>query len=78
MREKKAGSMRNDLHIIAIDIFNMCFANNIELDIQWIPTMNWSKAEFISRIIDTDSFFGYLDSIWGLHKVDCFANYHNF
>lgn len=75
------GSRRNDLQVKGTKLFNMCVANNIELDIQWIPRMNWRKADFISRIIDTGSFISYLDdldSIWVLHTVDCFRNYHNF
>ena len=46
--------MRHDLHIIAINIFNLCAANNIELEILWIPRNELEKADFFSRIIDID------------------------
>ena len=48
------GSIRHDLHIIALNIFNLRAANNIDVDIQWIPRNKLEKADFISRIIDID------------------------
>ena len=72
--------MRHDLHIIAINIFNRCAANNIGLEVQWIRRNELERADFISRIIDIDdwqishSLFCYFDNIWDLHTVDCFAN----
>ena len=76
----QVGSMRHDLHIIAINIFNLCAANNIKLEIQWIPRNELEKADFFSRIIDIDDWqishglFRFLDNSWGLHTVDCFPN----
>ena len=32
----------------------MCAANNTELEVQWIPRNELERADFISRIIDTD------------------------
>lgn len=77
------GSIRHDLHIIALNIFNLRAANNIDVDIQWIPRNKLEKADFISRIIDIDDWqishglFCFLDNSWGLHTVDCFSNYYN-
>ena len=74
------GSIRHDLHIIALNIFNLRAANNIDVDIQWIPRNKLEKADFISRIIDIDDWqishglFCFLDNSWGLHTVDCFSN----
>ena len=80
----QVGSMRKDLHVIALKIFQFCVDNGIELEMQWIPQTKLDMADFISRIIDVDdwqitvtSFFEFLDYIWGPHTVDCFANFCN-
>ena len=67
--------MRRDLHIIALYIFNLCAANNMDLKIQWIPRSELEKADFISKIIDIDDWqishglFRFLDNSWG-YTVD--------
>ena len=77
------GSMRSDLHIIALKIFQICADNAIHLEIQWIPRTEIEKADFISRIIDIDDWqitrdcFEAIERLWGIHTVDCFANYYN-
>jgi hypothetical protein len=77
------GSMRFDLHIIALKIFQICADNAIHLEIQWIPRTEIEKADFISRIIDIDDWqitrdcFEAIERLWGIHTVDCFANYYN-
>ena len=48
------GSMRADLHVIALRIFQLCANNDIHLDIQWIPRTEVDRADFISRLIDID------------------------
>lgn len=69
------GSIGHDLHIITLNIFNLCAANNIDLEIQWIPKNELEKADFI-RIIDIDDWqishgsVRFLDNSWGLHTVD--------
>ena len=50
----QVGSMRKDLHVIALKIFQFCVDNGIELEIQWIPRTKLDRADFISRIIDVD------------------------
>ena len=45
--------MRSDLHTIAVEIFRFC-ANDIELELQWIPRTEIERADYISRIIDID------------------------
>ena len=77
--------MRNDLHAIALEIFQFCANNGIELDVQWIPPTEIERADYISRIIDIDdwqisadcfmSFRGKLGGV--VHSMDCFANYYN-
>ena len=75
--------MHKDLHEIAIRIYQLCIDNHIELAIQWIPRTELQRADAISRIIDIDDWqitpelVLYLDSIWGKHTIDCFANFYN-
>ena len=79
----EVGSMKVDLHSLAIDIFNICINNNVRLEVEWIPrTMN-DKADFVSRLIDlddwmiSDKFFSIINDTWGPFSVDCFASYYN-
>jgi len=75
--------MKPVLHTIAIQIFDFCSKNNIELSIEWIPRTLNQKADAISKFVDIDDwqltveFFRVLDVLWGPHTVDCFANYYN-
>jgi hypothetical protein len=75
------GSMKLDLHSLALRIFNLCLANRINLEIQWIPRTENEKADYISRLIDTDDWqiteelFAVIDSLWGPHSVDAMATY---
>ena len=79
----QVGSMKKDLHVLAIRIFQFCADHDIHLEIQWIPRTELQRADYISRIIDVDdwqispSCFESLESSWGPHTVDCFANYYN-
>ena len=50
----EVGSMRTDLHTLALRIFEICIKHKILLDIQWVPRSEVERADFISRIIDTD------------------------
>ena len=75
--------MRTDLHTLALRIFEICIKHKILLDIQWVPRSEVERADFISRIIDTDdwqisnSCFALLENLWGPHTIDCFANHYN-
>ena len=77
------GSMKPDLHKLAIKIFGACLRSKIKLEIQWIPRPENEKADFISRLIDvddwqlTESFFPTLEGAWGPHSVDCMATFYN-
>ena len=79
----QVGSMRSELHTIAVEIFQFCANNDIELELQWIPRTKIERADYISRIIDIDDWqisadcFKSLEECWGVHSVDCFANYYN-
>ena len=80
----EVGSMRYDLQCFALRIFQICLAYKISLDIQWVPRNEVAKVDFISRFIDIDdwqisrSLFLQLETLWGPHTVDCFANHYNF
>ena len=79
----EVGSMKLDLHRLAIKIFQSCAKHQIQLDVQWIPRTDNEKADYISRLIDIDDwqitqeFFQLIDNQWGPHTVDCFANFYN-
>ena len=79
----QVGSMRSDLHAIALEIFRFCANNGIELEVAWIPCTKIERADYISRIVDIDDWqisadcFMTLEESWGIHSVDCFANYYN-
>ena len=80
------GSMKKSCHQFAIEIFNFCHLNSINLTLQWVPREENKKADEISRlpeILDTDDwgitceFFTVLNKRWGPFTVDCFANSYN-
>lgn len=77
------GSMKLDLHSLAIRIFQYCALKNIKLEIEWIPRSDNEQADAISRIIDLDDwqiseeFFELIQNKWGPHTIDCFATYYN-
>ena len=50
----QVGSMRSDLHLIAVEIFYFCVDYNIALEVKWIPRSEIDRADYISRIIDVD------------------------
>ena len=79
----EAGSGKQHLQSIALNIFEMCFKHGIRLDIDWIPRSLNDKADYISRIQDFDDWkvnpqlFAGIDSFWGPHTVDCFTHIEN-
>jgi hypothetical protein len=46
--------MKLELQKIAISIFELCIAQTISIDIQWILCEANVRADFISRLIDPD------------------------
>ena len=82
----EVGSMKEDLHSFALEIFHICLSHGISLELEWIPRELNEAADLSSRkaaIVDTDdwmltqNFFDLLDRRFGPFSVDCFANYHN-
>ena len=83
VRIVEAGSRKQHLHCIALQIFETCFRNCIRLDMEWIPRTLNEKADYISRVQDFDDWrvdpqlFATIDSLWGPHSVDVFAHVDN-
>ena len=50
----EAGSMKLDLHRLAVKFFQFCAEHNIRLEVQWIPRTENEKADYISHLIDYD------------------------
>ena len=82
----EVGSMKPELHALAMEIFFTCLHNGISLATQWIPRNLNEAADSASReaeMLDTDdwqltqSFFSILNKRWGPFSVDCFANDYN-
>ena len=77
------GSMKFDLHLMSIRIFNFCVERKMCLDIQWIPRTKNQRSDYISRLIDPDDWqitterLQILETLWGPHSIDGFANYYN-
>ena len=78
--------MKEDLHHLAISIFELCFKNRIVLEVEWISRNDNEAADLASRIanvVDVDdwqlssSFFSILNNSWGPFSIDAFANSHN-
>ena len=79
----KKGSMKYELQELALYVANLCDSIPMELDVQWIPRSQNSEADLLSRQVDFDDwgvspeFFKYVDSIWGPHTIDRFADEYN-
>jgi len=50
----EVGSMKLDLHRLAIKIFQFRAKHSIRLEVQWIPRTENEKADYISRLVDFD------------------------
>ena len=74
---------RNHLQTLALDIYNICFINNIILYPAWIPRELNKIADKFSKEIDTDNWsidnetFCYIESIYGIFTVDRFSDDKN-
>ena len=77
------GSMKKDLNGMALDIGSVCASYCISLEPHWIKRENNVLADDLSRIVDyddygvSDDFFHYIDTLYGPHSVDRFANEQN-
>ncbi len=79
----EVGSMKLELHKLAMSIFNMCLSSKIVLEVEWIPRTINEQADYISRLVDTDDWiishqlFKVISESWGPFTVDCFATFYN-
>ena len=79
----RVGSRVSELQEEALRIFKTMLYNNICIEPEWIPREQNVIADSLSRIIDYDdwsinpSTFMWLDSFWGPHTIDRFADSHN-
>ena len=79
----QVGSKKPHLQKIALKVLSLAIQFQIRLEPEWVPRELNEKADFLSRIIDYDdwflnpSVFAWLDSMWGPHTVDRFADWNN-
>ena len=77
------GSRKPQLQVEALAIFSVSAANNIRIDLDWIPRAENDLADYLSRITDYDDWsldhatFISIDLAWGPHTVDRFASHYN-
>ncbi|XP_069134633.1 uncharacterized protein [Argopecten irradians] len=77
------GSMKSDLQSIALSINEACCANNIKLEMAWVPRSDNERTDYLSRIDDPDDWaispkiFLQLSNLWGSFEVDWFASFYN-
>jgi len=78
-----AGSTKEYLQKLAIDIYNINVRNNIRLYPQWIPREKNQIADSISKSFDTDNWsidnetFNYIQNTYGVFTIDRFADNKN-
>ena len=77
------GSMKLELHNLALEIYSFCNENNIQIQIDWVPRGENKTSDAISRYIDYDDWeinsclFTDLQNRFGTFTVDLFADYSN-
>ena len=78
-----SGSVKEHLHVLALDIFHTAKDNNSDMEVEWIPRTQNERADYLSKIVDYDDwtvkncYFHAVTSVWGPCSVDCFASYKN-
>lgn len=77
------GSVKDNLQVIALDIHSLCVKHSISLNIQWVKRDLNKLADEYSKMVDvddysvSDEFFELLNSMYGPHTIDRFANDYN-
>ena len=67
----------------ALAVFHLCVAHHLTIEPEWSPRRDNQVADYLSRVVDEDDWmvppmiFHHLDSLWGPHTVDRFANVNN-
>ena len=78
-----SGSKTPHLQTEALAVFSLCIKHSIHLEPEWIPRSENQQADYISRLVDYDDWklnpglFAWLDSKWGPHTIDQFADMNN-
>ena len=78
------GSSKPHLQKEAVAIYNLCHEAGIRFSAEWIPRHLNFKADYWSKVVDTDDWmlnpvhFRQLDILWGPHTVDRFASHNSF
>ena len=82
----ETGSMKEDLQWFAMEIFHICFKNNITLKVDCIPRSQNTLADWVSREADlfdikdwglTNSYFRILLNQQGPFTLDAIGNSYN-
>ena len=83
VRITESGSMKQELHSLAIKIFDLCVQNDISLEIEWVPRSKNVVADLYSKLFDFDDwsvqdvYFNYFNKLWGPFTCDIFADENN-
>jgi hypothetical protein len=74
------GSMKSDLNLVALEIFQLCLRNDIDISIDWVPRDLNQVADDLSKLEDWDDWsisdviFNYISKAYGPFSVDIFAS----
>ena len=75
------GSMKSDLHVIAIDLFKLWLSRSIRLQVKWIQRSQYDRADYLSKVVEKDDWgfsFELLDLIvQKMGRATSFASHHN-
>ena len=77
------GSRKPHLQRLAIEVFTLCRAHDIDLSVVWIPREQNEQADALSKFEDREDWqidhaiFSQLEAMWGPHEVDRFASHLN-
>ena len=80
---QKGGSRRTELTTVCQAIMALMLQNMAKLSISWIPREHNALADALSKLSDPDDYslttstFHAVDSAWGPHSIDLFANRSN-
>ena len=83
VRILEVGSKKPQLQEEALAVFSIAAQNLVRIEPQWIPRSDNQKADYLSRLQDTDDWkiqplvFARLNRLWGPHTIDRFANQLN-
>jgi len=66
------GSMKSDLQILAMKIFDFTAKNAIHLEVEWVPRDENNRQDYLSKIVKKDD-WGIDIQIIGMivHKWEC-------